>query len=138
MTAKNNADRLMIAMMRMHQLSQEIAAIKMSVMEETDNRHFHSFFEEKMETSFAHSITLVKETVSKDIPTDLDTLRAFLYLQELEEITPAGKVWRTIADEESHFRVSVKAIKALRSAYPAIGLVEAKLLIESYNRKEFK
>lgn len=63
-------------------------------------------------------------------------LSAALYYLGLEPSRGKGD-WRTIADEEAHLRVSVKAIHSIRKSH-GLDLREAKYTIEAYQAKLFK
>lgn len=63
-------------------------------------------------------------------------LSAAMYYLSLEPSRGKGE-WRTIADEEFHLRVSVRAIHSIRKSH-GLDLREAKYTIEAYQAKLFK
>lgn len=118
----------------LHDLSETIVQVDKQIAH-TDNRELHADFRSVNNIGLVEMRVLLDGEATK-LKTRLELLEAHTYLADMEALHGEGN-WRNIVEEESHLRLSIRAITAMRMHIPSIELKQAKLLVEAYTAKQF-
>lgn len=113
----------------MEQLA-EITPLVVEQLKNSDNRNVRQTIQENAGQGLVGMMYLMDGEAAK-AKESLELLDGYIYLQEMELLHGKG-TWREVTDENRRFRVSVVAIKALRTHLPDLSLKQAKLLTTAF------